>query len=84
MDTRRSSESIDAPEDRATTARVPEVEIVELTAVARPKRGYLPHVAFVIGVAILAGLVAIAGFPTRTSLAFDEPLPNIFAATPAP
>jgi hypothetical protein len=84
MDTRRSSELIDAPDGRANTAPVAEVEIVELTAIARPKRGYLPHLAFVVGVAVLAGLIAIAGFPTRTSLAFDEPLPNFFAATPAP
>ena len=84
MDTRRLSESTLAAQQAFAAAPDADLEIIELTAVARPTRGYLPRLAFVIGVAVLAALIAIAGFPTGSSFGFDEPLPNIFAAPPAP
>ena len=84
MDTRRLSESIVAAPLAA--AHVPDVavEVVELSAVDRPKLGLLPRVVFIVGIAVMAGLVAMAGLPSRTSFAFDTPLPNVFQATPAP
>ena len=86
MDTRRLSESIEEPPRTPVTVERPDVEIVELTAVVRPTRArrFLPRVLFVVGVAILASLIAWAGFPSRTSFAFDKPLPNVFTSTPAP
>jgi hypothetical protein len=84
MDTRRLSESTFAAQQPFAGAPDADLEIVELTAVERPTRGYLPRLAFVIGVAVLAGLIAIAGFPKGSSFGFGEPLPNIFAAQPAP
>jgi hypothetical protein len=89
MDTRRLSEPNDvavdgqALEQPTGPAPLPDAEIVELPAVRRPAHAYLVRLAFVVSVVILAGLIAIVGFPTRSSFAFDEPLPNIFAA-PAP
>jgi hypothetical protein len=82
MDTRRISE----PTQEAAASIAPDgasdVEIVELTADRRQARRYLPRLVFVVGVAVLAGLIAIAGFPARPSFALDQPLPNIFATTP--
>ena len=60
------------------------VEVVELSAVQRPRLGILPRLVFIVGIAVMAGLVAMAGLPSRTSFAFDTPLPNVFQATPAP
>jgi hypothetical protein len=84
MDTRRLSESIAEAPDPHAPGTTPEVEIVELHAVRAPARRHLGRVAFVVGVAVLAGLIAIAGFPPRPSFALDRPLPNIFAGTQAP
>ena len=88
MDTRRLSEPMSAAQPRAAApvgAHEAEtgVEVVELTAV-RPSRSVLPRVAFVVAILVLSGLIAWAGFPSRTSLAFDTPLPNLLAGTPAP
>ena len=79
MDTRRLSEPGAAPEAESATA----VEIVELTAV-RPSRSLLPRLGFVVMILVLVGLIAWAGFPSRTSFAFDTPMPNILTPTPAP
>jgi hypothetical protein len=85
MDTRRLSEPLQAaPRELADAAPRPEVEIVELTAVAPRRRALVPRVVFAIGIALLAGLIAWVGLPSRTSFAFDTPLPNILTATPAP
>jgi hypothetical protein len=84
MDTRRLSEPIEAAARPIAADAAPVVEIVELTALAKPRRATVPRVIFVVGVAILAGLIAIAGAPTRTSFALDQPLPNLFAAPQTP
>ena len=92
MDTRRLSESIvtaqpaPAPAQPASAAVQSDgaVEVVELSAVERPRLGILPRVAFVVAIAIMAGVIAWAGLPARSSFAFDTPLPNILQATPAP
>jgi hypothetical protein len=85
MDTRRLSEPRQAgSRERGDPAPPPDVEIVELTAAVRPSRGLLPRVLFAIAVAVLAGLIAWVGLPSRTSFAFDTPLPNILTTTPAP
>jgi hypothetical protein len=83
MDTRRLSESIDAVQP-AVPGVEPRVEIVELTAVHGPARGVLRRVGFALVIVLMAGLIAWAGLPSRTSFAFDEPLPNLLTPTAAP
>lgn len=61
-----------------------EVEIIELRHVERRGRGLMTRVAFLFVIAVMAGLVAMAGMPSRTTFAFDSPLPNIFAPHAAP
>jgi len=60
-----------------------EVEILEQSAVDRPRRLPAGRVAFFFLIALLAGAVAIAGMPSRSSFAFDQPLPNFFSTTQA-
>ena len=84
MDTRRLSESNDARPLAPVPIAAADVEIVELTAVEPSRHGFLRRMLFVVAVAVLAGLIAQAGLPSRTSFAFDTPLPNVFTATPAP
>jgi hypothetical protein len=57
---------------------------VELSTISKARRASGPRVLFVVAVAVLAGLIAIAGAPTRSSFALDRPLPNPFAAPQAP
>jgi hypothetical protein len=84
MDTRRM------PERSATAgwpdgdALVPEVEIVELGPVKRDGRGLRARLAFVVGIALLAGLVAMGGLPSRSTFALDQPLGNFLTPTLAP
>jgi hypothetical protein len=84
MDTRRLSEPIEADPRPSAADGSFDAEIVELTAVANPRRAVVPGLVFVVAVAVLAGLIAIAGAPPRSSFALDQPLPNIFAAPAAP
>jgi hypothetical protein len=84
MDTRRLSEPIVAAPLAPPAERDAAVEVVELTAVERPRLGLLPRLVFVVGIAVMAGLIAMAGLPSRSSFAFDSPLPNVFQVTPAP
>ena len=60
-----------------------EVEILELSAIDRPRRVSAGRVAFAFLIAVLAGLVAMAGMPSRSSFAFDQPLPNFFSTMQA-
>jgi hypothetical protein len=83
MDTRRLPASIDATPEPLAVVVENDVEILELSAVKRPRRVPVGRVAFVFLIALLAGLVAIAEMPSRSSFAFDQPLPNIFSTTQA-
>jgi hypothetical protein len=83
MDTRRLPGPRDSTADAMAMAVEHEVEILELSAVDRPRRVSVARVAFVFLVALLAGLVAMAGMPSRSSFAFDQPLPNFFSTTQA-
>ena len=84
MDTRRISGSFAPAPQPVDDDFATEVEIIELHHVERRGRGLLARLAFVVAIAVLAGLVAIAGIPSRTTFAFDTPLPNIFAPTTGP
>ena len=84
MDTRRLSESIVAAPVAPPREPDAAVEVVELSAVERSKLGILPRLVFIVAIALMAGLIALAGLPSRSSFAFDTPLPNVFQATPAP
>lgn len=61
-----------------------EVEIVELSSVEKGRRGLLGRLLFVATVALLAGLIVIAGVPSRTTFALDTPLPNFLSTNAAP
>ena len=77
MDTRRMSRSIETTQVPVADAIASDVEIIELSAVGRRRRGLLGRVLFVVAVAVLAGLIAIAGVPSRTSFSLNNPLPNL-------
>jgi hypothetical protein len=81
MDTRRLPASIDTtPESLALTLEN-EVEVLELSAVARPRRLPVGRIAVIVLIGLLAGLVALAGIPGRSEFGFDRPLPNFFSTT---
>jgi hypothetical protein len=84
MDTRRIAGSYGPAPQPIDHAIVMDVEIVELTAVATRRRGFLGRALFVASVALLAGLIAIAGVPSRSTFALDAPLPNLLSPTAAP
>ena len=84
MDTRQLPAPDDLAPERAALALDSEVEILELTALERPRRVRPGRVAFVVLIALLAGLVAMAGMPSRSDMAFDTPLPNFLAPNPQP
>jgi len=71
------SRSIENTQVPVADAIASEVEIIELSAVGRRRRGLLGRVLFVVAVAGLAGLIAIAGVPSRTSFNLNNPLPNL-------
>jgi len=71
------SRSIETTQVPVADAIASEVEIIELSAVGRRRRGLLGRVLFVVAVAVLAGLIAIAGVPSRTSFSLNNPLPNL-------
>ncbi|HET9852201.1 MAG TPA: hypothetical protein VFP56_06810 [Candidatus Limnocylindrales bacterium] len=81
MDTRRSPGPLDGAAEPMAVAVEHEVEILELSALARPRRVPVGRVAFFFLIVLLAGAVAMVGMPSRSSFAFDQPLPNIFATT---
>jgi hypothetical protein len=84
MDTRRISGSFVPVPQLIDDDFEDEVEIVELRHVERRGRGLMTRVAFVFVIALMAGLIAMAGMPSRTTFAFNTPLPNIFAPNAAP
>jgi hypothetical protein len=84
MDTRRISGSNEAGEWPSGDAYAAEVEVVELRHVERPIRGLLARLVFVAGIAVLAGTIAIAGLPGRSSFSLNQPLPNLLAPATAP
>jgi hypothetical protein len=84
MDTRRISGSFVPVPQPMDDDLENEVEIIELRHVERRARGLMTRVAFVFVIAVMAGLVAMAGMPSRTTFAFTSPLPNIFAPHAAP
>jgi hypothetical protein len=83
MDTRRLPALIDTTPDALAHVMENEVEVLELSAVDRPRRASRARAAFVILVVLLAGLVALIGIPGRSDFAFDRPLPNLFSTTEA-
>ena len=84
MDTRRMPGSNEAVQWPSTDAFAAEVEIVELRHVERPIRGLLAKLAFIAVTAVLAGTIAIAGLPNRSSFSLTTPLPNLLAPVNAP
>ena len=83
MDTRRSPGPLESTAELMAVAAEHEVEILELSAIDRPRRVSVGRVAVVFLIALLAGLVAMTGMPSRSSFAFDQPLPNVFSTTQA-
>ena len=83
MDTRRSPGPLESTAELMAVAVEHEVEILELSAIDRPRRVSAGRVAVVFVIALLAGLVAMTGMPSRSSFAFDQPLPNVFSTTQA-
>jgi hypothetical protein len=83
MDTRRLPEPTDRASEPMALVVENEVEILELSALAQPRRVPLSRAAFVVLIAILAVLVALADMPSRSTFVFDEPLPNFFSTTQA-
>ena len=83
MDTRRLPEPTERAAELMALAIENEVEILELTALAPRRRVPLSRAAFVILIAVLAVLVALADMPSRSTFVFDEPLPNFFSSTQA-
>lgn len=86
MDTRRISGAYATMPLRIDDDFATAVEIVDLTepAVRGRGRGVLGRLVFVAGVALLAGLIAIAGVPSRSTFALDTPLPNLLGPAAAP
>ena len=84
MDTRRISKPYATTPNAIDDVSSNEPEIIELSAVAANRRGLLARFLFVASVALLAGLIAIAGVPSRSTFALDTSLPNIFSPTAAP
>jgi len=84
MDTRRLPGTLDPTTEAAGLAAAFDVEIVELSAVDRPRRVPLGRVAVVVAIGLLAGLVAMAGIPSRTSFALEAPLSNVLSPNTAP
>ena len=84
MDTRRMPGSIEAaqwPSDEAVAA---EVEIIELRHIERPIRGLAGRLVFVLAIAVLGGILAITGIPSRSTWALEAPVPNIFSTNATP
>ncbi len=85
MDTRRLREPIRTAAAPSSEEVLEEaVEVIELRDVERRGRGLAGRLLFFAGIALLASLVAIAGLPSRTPIAFDTPLPNILATNDTP
>lgn len=84
MDTRRMPGSMDAVQWPSNEAFSADVEIVELRHVERPIRGLVGKLVFALGIGVLVGLIALAGLPPRSTIAFDTPLPNLLAPVAAP
>lgn len=83
MDTRRSPGPLEGTAELMAVPVEHEVEILELSAIDRPRRVSVGRVAVVFLIALLAGLVALTGMPSRSSFAFDQPLPNFLSTTQA-
>ena len=84
MDTRRMPGSNEAVQWPSTDAFSAEVEVIELRHVERPIRGLVGRLAFVAGIAVLVGMIAIAGLPGRSSFTLNSPLLNLLAPVTAP
>ena len=81
MDTRRMPGSIEAAPGSLAQRHETDLEIVELSSAThdRPRRGHAWRAGFALAIAVLVGLIAIAGIPSSSGPGLDDPLPNLLA-----
>lgn len=86
MDTRRmsGSEATGSAPQPVAVAGETEIELIELSAVARRRNRLVAPSILLLAVTLLIGLIAYVGLPSRTDFSLTNSVPNLLQHNAAP